>query len=340
MKAVYAEAPFVIGLRDIPVPHIGPGEVLLRVGYAGICGSDLHAFRGVHAFRKPPVMLGHEVSGTVTEAGNSVTDIHPGDAVTVIPQIGCGQCFQCGRGKINLCGEKTVPGTSKWNGTFAEFFAVPASVICKLDGVPLKLGALTEPLAVAVHVLKRMPKEHSGDLLILGSGTIGLMILVIAPAFGFDTIMVTDIKERNLEHALRLGARDAANVAKEDLLTKVRGCFGASGVQTTIIAAGGPNILEQAISVTSPGGLIDYFAMITQAMTLNTYPIVSKELTILGSLNYTREDFTDAINFLRTKSESLDSLVTHVFPLDDAEKGFSILNDGKEDAIKILLRNA
>jgi L-iditol 2-dehydrogenase len=339
MKAVYAEAPGVIGLRDIPIPRVDPDGVLIRVEYTGICGSDLHAYRGTHAFRKPPVMLGHEVSGIVTELGNQVRDISLGDAVTVVPQLGCGHCDQCRKGKANLCGAKTLPGTPKWNGTFAEYFAAPAPTICALGDMPLHLGALAEPLAVAVHVLKRIPEDHPDRLLILGSGTIGLMILIIAPAFGFGSIMVTDIKDQNLGHALRLGAKYAVNALKENVVSRVREAFGRGGVENVIIAAGGPNILEQAIQAACPGGLIDYFAMITQDMTLNTYPIVFKELVVTGSLNYTREDFTAAIAFLREKSGPLGSLVTHMLPLSEAEKGFSILTDGKENAIKILLRN-
>jgi L-iditol 2-dehydrogenase len=340
MKAVYIETAGVIGLRDIPVPEVGPDSVLMRVEYTGICGSDLHAYKGVHAFRKPPVMPGHEVSGTVTETGNQVRDIRPGDAVTVIPQLGCGHCDQCRKGKVNLCAAKTLPGTPKWNGTFAEYFAAPASTICALGDVPLRLGALAEPLAVAVHVLNRIPKDHSDRLLILGSGTIGLMILIIAPSFGFNSIMVTDIKDQNLERASGLGAKYTVNVSRENVVSRVHDAFGRGGVENVIIAAGGPNILEQAMDSAGPGGVIDYFAMITQDMTLNTYPVVFKELVILGSLNYTREDFTAAITFLREKSETLGSLVTHVLPLSEAAKGFSILTGGKENAIKILLRNS
>jgi L-iditol 2-dehydrogenase len=339
MKAVYAETPGVIGLRDIPVPQIAAGDVLIRVMYAGICGSDLHAYRGLHAFRKPPVMLGHEVSGIVTEVGDRVQTVRPGDAVTVIPQIECGHCDQCRRGKANLCAAKIMPGTPKWNGTFAEFFAAPASTICGLGGVPFHLGALAEPLAVAVHVLKRMPEDHPNKLLILGSGTIGLMILIIAPAFGFDSIMVTDIKDQNLECAVRLGAKYTVNAVKEDVVSRVHDAFGSSGAENIIIAAGGDNILGQAMEAASPGGVIDYFAMITQEMTLHTYPIVSKELVIIGSLNYTREDFAAAIAFLREKGARLGSLITHVLPLEEAGRGFSILSGGKENAVKILLKN-
>lgn len=339
MKAVYAEENFKIGLRDIPVPEIRPDEVLIRMAYTGICGSDLHAYRGMHAFRKPPVMLGHEIAGEVVKTGAAVRRTKPGEHVTVMPQIGCGCCAHCKSGRVNLCGNKILPGTAGWGGTFGEYFAAPESAVCGLKGVPDKLGALTEPLAVANHVMKRAALHPSGDLVILGSGTLGLMTLAIAPSYGFTRVLVTDITDYNLEQARALGAVRTVNVARQDLEQRVKETFGEEGVSNVVIAAGGPQILEQALSITGRGGMITYFAMITSPMTLNTYPIVFKELQVQGSMNYTMEDFEDAVRLLKEKPECFERLITHVFPLEEAGKAFEILDQRKEPAVKILLRS-
>ncbi len=339
MKAVYAEENFKIGLRQIPVPGLRSDEVLIRMRYTGICGSDLHAYRGMHAFRKPPVMLGHEIAGEVVKKGSEVHGISLGEHVTVMPQIGCGSCSHCKSGRVNLCRNKILPGTKDWGGTFGEYFAAPESVVLSLEGVPDKLGALAEPLAVANHVMKRAALHPSEDLVILGSGTLGLMTLAIAPSYGFRRVLVTDIADYNLEQARSLGAAGTVNAAREDLEKKVRETFGEEGVSNVVIAAGGPRILEQALSITERGGTIVYFAMITGPMTLNTYPIVFKELNVLGSMNYTIEDFRDAIRLLKEKPESFEKLVTHVFPLEEAGKAFEILDKRSEPAVKILLRS-
>lgn len=338
MKAVYAEENFKIGIREVPVPEIQEDEVLIRMNYAGVCGSDLHAYRGVHAFRKPPVMLGHEIAGEVVKKGAKVENVELGEHVTVMPQVGCGVCAHCKAGRINLCRTKRLPGMDGWGGTFGTYFAAHKSILCKLNGVPDRLGALTEPLAVAVHVIKRAALHPSRDLVILGSGTLGLMILAIAPSYGFDHVMMTDIVDYNLKQAGKLGAAATVNVARENLEERVREVFGEEGAASVIIAAGGPDILAQAMSITGSGGSITYFAMITKEMTLSTYPIVWKELNIHGSMNYTMEDFEDAVRLLKEAPEKFEMLITQEFPLEEAGKAFEILDKRTEPAVKILLR--
>ena len=340
MKAIYSEQVSQIGIRDIPVPEVRDDEVLIHVAYAGVCGSDLHAFRGEHAFRKPPVMLGHELSGTVTQIGSAVKTVSIGDAVSVMPQIGCGACEYCNLGKTNLCTNKTLPGTARWMGSFCEYFTAPESVICKLGEVPLDLGAVLEPLAVACHVMERFPKDHGSDLVILGMGTIGLMLLILAPHYNFKNVLVTDILDYNLSIAKSLGAQATVNVRNAEAVEAVRATFGILGSENTIIAAGNQEILSQAIDMTKPGGTILYFAMITKMMTFNTYPIVFKEMNIKGSLNYTMSDFEKARAFLMAEKDSFKRLITQILPFEEAGKAFEILDKKTEDSIKILLANS
>lgn len=340
MRAVYAEKPFLIGLRDVPIPAIKDDEVLIKVAYAGICGSDLHAYRGQHAFRKPPVMLGHEMSGTIAAMGSAVRGFESGEAVAVMPQISCGNCPDCRKGRPHLCEHRIMPAMPGWNGygTFADYFAAPASVLCPLGEVPMDLGALAEPLAVATHLMSRIPKEHDGNLVIVGAGTIGLLLLIIAPAYGFGKIMITDIIDGNLALARELGASAAVNASKEDTVAGVKQCFGARGCETVIVAAGGPEIMGQAIQMVRPGGNIMFVAMITADSSFGTYPIVFKELNILGSFNYTMADFHSAIEFLKKDGDRIRRLITHEKSIDDAAAAFDILDRKSEFAIKILLR--
>lgn len=340
MRAVYAEEPYKIGIRDIPVPEIGEDEVLVKVAYTGICGSDLHAFHGKHAFRKPPVMLGHEVSGTICKMGSAVKGLTLGQPVAVMPQTNCGKCRACLSGKEHLCEHRIMPSTPGWHGlgTFADYVVAPAKVICPLGDVPLKLGALTEPLSVATHLMSRVPAGHDENLVIVGAGTIGLLLLAIATAYGFKNILITDILDENLELARKLGAAKTVNVLKTDGVSAVKEHFGELGCETVLVAAGGPDILEQAMDMCRPGGTIMFVAMITEPSTFVSYPIVFKELNILGSFNYTMADFDTSVEFLRTRGEEISGIITHVMPLDDAAAAFKILNEKSEFAIKILMK--
>lgn len=340
MRAVYAEHPFSIGIRDIDIPNIRDDEVLIKVAYAGICGSDLHAYHGLHAFRKPPVMLGHEVSGTIAKMGPSVSGLRLGQPVSVMPQINCGQCRACRKGRPHLCENRIMPAMPGWNGlgTFGDYFAAPASVICPLGDVPLDLGALTEPLAVATHLMSRIPKDHDDELVIIGAGTIGLLLLLIAPSYGFKKILITDIIDKNLELAKELGAEEGVNALSCDAVQAVKQSFGALGCENIIVAAGGPDIMDQAIQMARPGANIMFVAMITSDSSFGTYPIVFKELNILGSFNYTLADFDTAIHFLRSDGDRIRRIITHVKSIDDAAEAFHILDKKSEFAVKILLQ--
>ena len=339
MRAVYAEQPYSIGLREIPVPEPGENEVLIKVAYAGVCGSDLHAYRGEHAFRKPPVMLGHEMSGFICKMGEKVSGFQPGQPVTVMPQISCGKCESCLKGNVHHCAHKILPAMPGWRGlgTFGDYFVAPAEVVCPLGDVPLDLGALTEPLAVATHLMSRIPSGHGKDLVIIGAGTIGLLLLIIAPDYGFEHILITDILDDNLALARELGAAVTVNVARESALEAVHETFGELGCETVLVAAGGPDILEQAMEMSRPGANILFVAMITSPSTFVSYPIVYKELSILGSFNYVMKDFESAVHFLHTRGDQMRKIVTHVMPLDQAAEAFRIQDEKKEFAVKILL---
>ncbi|MDR3265344.1 MAG: alcohol dehydrogenase catalytic domain-containing protein, partial [Synergistaceae bacterium] len=171
MKAAVVTGTEIVTIQDVEKPVPQDDEVLIKVVTAGVCGSDLHLFRGTHAFRKPPAILGHEVAGDIVEVGKNVKKFRVGDRVTVEPHVGCGECEFCRRDLVNLCTGKTAPGTSKWIGTFVEYFNAPEKTLYKLDeGVSYEVGTLIEPLAVAVHVLERRSVKEKDCLVILGAG--------------------------------------------------------------------------------------------------------------------------------------------------------------------------
>jgi len=207
-----------IVVQEAPRPAVGRGEVLIRVAYAGVCGSDLHAFLGTHPFRKPPVVLGHELSGTVAEVGEGVEGLAVGDLVTVLPAVSCGQCRACVAGRTNICENRVVPGVQGWLGAFAEYFAAPATVTYPLGRhTTLVQGALAEPLAVAAHAVERGGVGAGSDVLILGGGTIGLLIGYAAQRAGARSVAITDLYDYNLTVASALGIAHTYNARQEGL---------------------------------------------------------------------------------------------------------------------------
>ncbi len=185
MKAALVTDVEKVSIEEIERPIIKDDEVLIKVKTVGVCGSDLHLFRGTHAFRKPPAILGHEIAGEVVEIGKRVRNLKVGDRVTVEPQYGCGECEFCRQGLINLCTKKIVPGTAKWIGVFVEYFNAPEKTVYKLnDSVSYPMGTMIEPLAVAVRAFRRATVKEKDCVVKLGSGTIGLLCLIVARQMG------------------------------------------------------------------------------------------------------------------------------------------------------------
>ncbi|MCC8189191.1 MAG: alcohol dehydrogenase catalytic domain-containing protein [Planctomycetes bacterium] len=337
MRAVYISAVGTTEIRDVPVPAIADGAVLIRVEYAGICGSDYHIFTGRHEFRKPPVIPGHELSGRVERVGSAVTGVRPGDRVTVLPQVACGTCRFCRADRPMLCRDRIVPGTDRWIGAFVELFNAPEAVVFPIpDGVDLKTAVLAEPLAVACHCLGRIPAENRRGLLIHGAGSVGLLALAAARKNGFGAIVVTDVVEYNLQRARQLGA-DRAVHATGDIDGACRQVFGREGPASVLFTAGGEAALQQSLDVADHGATIVYVAMVTAAMTLHTRSVVARELSLVGSRTYSRRDFTAALELLAEDPALFATLVTHVLPVSRVQDGFDLMQGRREGFVKLAL---
>ena len=337
MRVAVVTEPFKVEVLDKPVPEIGPKDVLIKAVRVGICGSDLHLFKGTHAFRNPPADLGHEISGEVAEVGAEVTKLKVGDRVTVEPQIGCGECEYCKSGHINLCKSKIVPGTPKWGGTFAEYFAAPEQTVYKLaDDVSFDKGALTEPLAVAVQAINNAESAGKDAVAILGSGTIGLLCLAVCVQKGYKKIFCTDTAPFNREMALKLGATAAYDPITEDVETKIKEATDGEGVDVCVVAAGAPGIVDQASSITKKLGSVILVAMITKPIEVYTYSFVFNEQKLIGSMTYTTEAFKEAVDMING-GIAVEDIITHCLPLEEAGKGLDILDKKTENAGKILV---
>ncbi len=337
MRVAIVTEPYKVEIEDRPVPEVGKKDVLIKVVRAGICGSDIHLYKGTHAFRNPPAALGHEVSGEICQVGEAVTRYKVGDRVTVEPQIPCGECDFCKSGHVNLCKNKIVPGTAAWCGTFAEYFLAPEQAVYKLeDSVSYDVGALIEPLAVAVQAMNLTTDPGRDAIAILGSGTIGLLVLAVAVKRGYKKIFCTDTAPFNREMALKLGATAVYDPLHENVEELIKEATGGAGVDVCVVAAGAPNIIDQASAVTKKLGEVVLVAMITKPIPVYTYSFVFNEQKLIGSMTYTTEAFQEACEMVN-EGILIEPIITHCLPLEEAGKGLRILDEKSEDAGKILV---
>ncbi|RLE79903.1 MAG: alcohol dehydrogenase, partial [Thermoprotei archaeon] len=242
MKAAVLKGPYDINVTDTERPEIGDDQVLIRVKRCGICGSDIHAYKGKHPDFIIPIIPGHEFSGVIEEVGSSVKRVKEGDRVVVEPLKVCGKCYYCRRGAYNKCTNLKVLG-AQVNGAFAEYIAVDERWVYRLpDNVSFEEGAMVEPLAVAVHAVKRA--NHIGNnVLVLGSGTIGLLLAQVLKIYGASEVIVTDIKDWKLNLAKEFGAI-TVNPLKDDLKEAIDRVTGGIGVDSSFEAVGNEETLN------------------------------------------------------------------------------------------------
>lgn len=337
MKAAVLERPYEVVVQEVATPDPGLGEVLLRVRATGICGSDLHTYRGHHPYRKPPVILGHEVAGEVVAAGPGVTDLAPGERVAVEPHIYCGTCRWCRQGLVNLCVNKRVPGVG-WQGTFAEFFPAPARVCHRLaPEVSWAEGSMIEPLAVAYRTFTRAGVGLGESVAVLGQGTIGALITLLAAAMRPPRLLVTDVQPYNLEVGHRLGATHAVNPDREDVVAAGEAATGGRGFEVVFVAAGGRGVLDQAFALASKRGRVVVVSLFAGRLTADFNRLVTTELQVLGSQTYTSADFAAAAELVNGRRVDLRPLITGRVGLDDLPDVLREIDQGLRPGVKTVV---
>ena len=337
MKAAFLKKPFKIEIQDVERPKVRDTDVLIEVIETGVCGSDLHTYEGIHPFRKPPVILGHEVSGNICELGSKVMGIDIGTRVAVEPLITCGKCSFCLQGTYNICPERIVPGVANWKGTFAEYFTTPAKSVYTLkNNVSYTSGVLAEPIAVGLHAARRANIKDNSTL-IIGLGPVGIGAAISAKILGSKQVIATDIAEINLKVAKELGVDQTINVSEEDLRTKAKE-FVPEGFDSAIVATGYPKAIEDAIALTRRCASIVVVSLFTKSITTSLNQFVLQEKEIFGSSAYTKSDFEMVVNWLNDNKLKPDSMATHKMPLEKASKALEMLHKRNEPVIKIILK--
>lgn len=327
-----------VRIEDVPEPRLNEHEVLIRVKSVGICGSDAHAFEGKSKRRVPPLIMGHEFAGIVADIGSEVSEFQNGDRIVVEPIISCGVCEPCSIGKSSICTKVKVVGLHT-PGAFAEYVAVPARKCYKLpDNVSFDEGALMEPLAVGMRAVNITPTNVSDDVLVIGSGTIGLMVLQVAKHRVGGKVFVSDLIDHKLALAKRLGADETIDIRRENLIDRIHELTGGRGIDVVIEAVGIQDTVHQALAAVKRGGEVTIAGLFEPIIQIDMIRIVPSELTIRGSYSYSGLDFKKSLDLAANGRVQLKPLITHTFPLGEVRKAVDVITDGKEKHIKILLR--
>ena len=341
MKAAVFTGIRTIEIQQVPTPTPKPDEVLIRVRAAGVCGSEVHAFLGTHPFRKPPAIMGHEVAGDVVEVGADVRSFKPGDRVLVEPQVSCGRCLYCRSGDYHLCLSKVMLGVPAWPGAFGEFITAPERTLLRLpDGFSYEEGAMVEPLAVGVHSARKARVQVGESALVLGAGPIGLCCIAAARAAGATRIVATDAYDFNLELARKMGAAGVVNVRRgDDLARVVADQVRPEGVDATFVTAGFSPVFNQSLAHTRKAGRVALVALFDEPITIpEPFLIGGKELEVIGVHTYIRKDFETAIDLIRSGAVDVKAMITHVLPMEEAQRALELVHGKTEDNAKVILR--
>ncbi len=336
MKAAVLEAAKHLVVEDVEEPTYGEHDVLIDVRASGVCGSDVHTYRGHHPFRRPPVVLGHEVAGTVIEVGGAVEGIKVGDRVAIEPHIYCGECEFCARGLVNLCRNKRVPGVG-WAGTFSERIAAPEMVVHKLeDSVSYEEGAMLEPLAVAYRAFRTGKIGAESRVAVLGVGTIGSLVARLCQWAEVSELMVTDVKNYNLDFISSLGPCTPVNAGEKDTVEEGMALTGEEGFDTVVITSGSQGSFTEAVRLCKPRGIVVAIALYPGEIPMDANLLVTREITAQGCLTYTSSDFGDVADLVNRGEIDLKPFITERVGLDEAPDVFRRIDEG-QDQIKVMI---
>ena len=342
MRALVKEKPQPgLSLLEIEKPQVeNVDDVQFNVAHCGICVGETKVYDwGEWAIADPtiklPTVLGHEVSGVVTEVGSGVRRFKPSDRITVDVNIHCGQCYQCREGHNNMCVEREIYG--KRRGAFAEYAVLPERVICRLpDKTSLEEGALMENLGVAVHAVEHT--EHdTGDLaVVIGCGPIGIMAAQTLTAYGVKVVS-TDMVESRLRVAEEISGGTVINIKNEDPVKKIKEMTDGKGADFVLEAAATQSAIDQAFDIIRDRGTIVTIGTFDRPVTFNPFfKMTRREIRLVSSIGRTWKTWRKVVQLINSDRFNLRPLITQILPMEKYEEGFELAKS--PNAMKVLLR--
>ena len=338
MKQATMVKPGKIVFDDVVIPKPKENEVLLKIMNIGICGSDIHVWRGVHPYTGYPVVQGHEVSAIVESVGKAVKNFKNGDKVTVQPQVFCNKCRMCRDGRYNICESLKVMGFQT-TGLAAEYCVVDEEKLIALPkNMSFEEGAFIEPLAVAVHAVRRAKTEKRGcKAVVIGAGTIGNLVMQTLKAFGAEKVIITDFSDFRLNVAAKCGADVVVNTSKENLKDVILKEFGEDKADLMFECVGVSGAIGSCIENARKGSEIIVVGVFGKKAEVDFGLVQDRELELIGTLMYRKEDFIEAIKIVSEDKIKFTPLLTHKFAFSDYEKAYKLIDEAGEKAMKVMV---
>lgn len=337
MKAIICEEPNLFRYDERPMPVAAPGEALLRIRRIGICGTDLHAFRGRQPYFSYPRILGHELAGEIVALGDGHSDLQAGDAVTVMPYLECGDCNACRSGKTNCCTSLQVIGVHR-DGGMQEFISLPVDHLIKAPGVSFDELALVECMAIGAHAVRRAGVTSGEEVLVVGAGPIGFGIMHFARIAG-ARVIVLDLDDRRLEFARQhAGAEATIKGGNEGTSLLIADVTGGNGASVVFDATGSPQSMMQGFDFVAHGGRYVLVSIVDAQISFYDPNFHKREMTLMSSRNATREDFLWVLQCLADKRLDLAPLITHRCDFDSLVEEFSAWTSPGSGLIKGMIK--
>lgn len=342
MKALVLTDYFKFEYKDVPMPEYGDDEVLVKVGACSICGSDVHGYDGGSGRRQPPVIMGHEAAGEIVEVGRNVTDFRKGDRVTFDSTVYCGKCYYCRKGMVNLCVNRRVLGVAcddyRQQGAMAEYVTVKERTLYRIpDNVTFEQAAAVEPLSVAVHAVSVSPIKLGDKVVIVGAGTIGLLLTQTVKAAGATTLVVVDIDDGKLQIAKKLGATHVINSKTESVAERVRQLTDGRGADLAFEAVGIPSTFSSAIDSVRLGGNVVMVGNVTKELPFPLQKCVTQQIGLYGSCASSGE-YDVCLDMISNHMVDVDSIISQIVPLEQGGEWFDRLHAAEPGLIKVVLK--
>lgn len=337
--ARFYEAGEPLRIEEIPVPEIREDEALVQIKAAGICGSDVHiVFEGITPTAFKPITLGHEPCGVVAATGARVEGWEPGDRVSVTPFYFCGSCRNCLLGHAEVCYKRKVVGIQA-EGALAEYMVIPAKNLIRLpESVPFTVGAIiTDAVATPFHTLvDRVALKAGESIAIYGAGGLGLHAVQISKLVGAKQIFVVDVRQEQLERARRAGADVTINPRDTSPVEAVLEATGGLGVDVAAEFVGLKQTIAQAVESVVPGGRVVVAGLGADPITIQPPTVfVRKQISFLGSYGFTKRNIEQLLELAAAGRLSLESSITHTFPLEEVNTALKYLHEKIEDPIRV-----
>src|SRR4051794_173699 len=342
MDALLLKEYMKLEIVQMDEPEIGPDDALIRVRACGICGSDVHGLDGSTGRRIPPLVMGHEAAGTITEIGRNVTGWKEGDRGTFDSTVSCGHCHFCRRGDINLCDNRQVLGVScgdyRRNGAFAEYVSVPQNILYRLpDALPFEHAAMIEAVSIGVHAVNLTPHSLGDTAVVVGSGMIGQLTVQAAKIAGFGRVFAVDIDDAKLAMARKLGASETFNSKTCDAPAEIIARTGGHGADAALEAVGATDPIRTAIASVRKGGAVTLIGNIAPKIELPLQSVVTRQIRLQGSCASSGE-YPACIALLSSGAIKVDSMITARTGLDDAPSWFDRLYKHEPNLMKVIVQ--